>query len=83
MQRVTPPAWGATGHPLGCWARSTSSSPARLEDENARIELSNGAVLAYDDQGPVAGDAVVLIHGISMSRRYFRGQLDPLAASIG
>jgi non-heme chloroperoxidase len=45
-----------------------------------RIELSNGATLAYDDQGPTDATAIVLIHGISMSRRYFQGQLGPLAA---
>jgi pimeloyl-ACP methyl ester carboxylesterase len=43
------------------------------------IELATGAELAYDDLGPADATPIVLIHGVSMSRRYFRAQLDPLA----
>lgn len=46
----------------------------------AEIRLSNGITLAYDDQGAEGTRAVVLIHGISMSRRYFHRQLKPLSA---
>lgn len=46
----------------------------------AEIRLSNGITLAYDDAGDTAGEAIVLIHGVSMSRRYFHRQLEPLSA---
>lgn len=44
------------------------------------ITLSNGVTLAYDDRGDPAHPAVVLIHGVSMSRRYFHKQFVPLSA---
>ena len=44
----------------------------------AEIALSNGITLAYDDRGD--GRSIVLIHGISMSRRYFQRQIEPLSA---
>jgi non-heme chloroperoxidase len=40
--------------------------------------LPNGVTLAYDDQGDPASCPIVLIHGVSMSRRYFHKQLQPL-----
>jgi non-heme chloroperoxidase len=43
------------------------------------VALSNGITLAYDDQGSGDGQSIVLIHGISMSRRYFHRQLEPLS----
>lgn len=46
----------------------------------AEITLSNGITLAYDDQGARDGRSIVLIHGISMSRRYFHRQIEPLSA---
>jgi len=46
----------------------------------ATITLDNGVTLAYDDAGSGAGPALLLIHGISMSRRYFHKQLEPLSA---
>ncbi len=46
----------------------------------AEITLSNGITLAYDDRGAKDSPALVLIHGISMSRRYFHKQLEPLSA---
>ena len=46
----------------------------------AEITLSNGITLAYDDEGPEDSPALVLIHGISMSRRYFHKQLKPLSS---
>lgn len=46
----------------------------------ADIELHNGITLAYDEAGSRQDPAVVLIHGVSMSRRYFHRQLRPLAA---
>ena len=44
------------------------------------IRLSNGITLAYDDAGDQSAPPVVLIHGVSMSRRYFHRQLEPLSA---
>jgi non-heme chloroperoxidase len=44
------------------------------------ITLENGITLAYDDQGAEDSCPLVLIHGISMSRRYFQKQLSPLSA---
>jgi non-heme chloroperoxidase len=46
----------------------------------AAITLANGITLAYDDEGGRDGCPLVLIHGISMSRRYFHKQLGPLSA---
>jgi non-heme chloroperoxidase len=46
----------------------------------AEIALPNGITLAYDDQGASNGQSLVLIHGISMSRRYFHRQIEPLSA---
>lgn len=45
----------------------------------AEIALANGITLAYDDVGAENSCPLVLIHGISMSRRYFHKQLQPLA----
>jgi pimeloyl-ACP methyl ester carboxylesterase len=45
----------------------------------AEIRLDNGITLAYDDAGDQSRRALVLIHGISMSRRYFHKQLGPLS----
>jgi non-heme chloroperoxidase len=47
----------------------------------AEIRLSDGVTLAYDDAGDHGGPPVVLIHGVSMSRRYFHRQLEPLSAN--
>jgi pimeloyl-ACP methyl ester carboxylesterase len=46
----------------------------------AEITLPNGITLTYDDEGAKDSLALVLIHGISMSRRYFHKQLEPLSA---
>jgi non-heme chloroperoxidase len=43
------------------------------------ITLQTGVTLAYDDCGDPDAPAVVLIHGVSMSRRYFHKQLVPLS----
>jgi pimeloyl-ACP methyl ester carboxylesterase len=45
----------------------------------AEIKLENGITLAYDEAGRSDDRPVVLIHGVSMSRRYFHRQLGPLA----
>lgn len=45
----------------------------------AQIALPNGVTLAYDDEGEGDAHALVLIHGISMSRRYFHRQIGPLS----
>jgi pimeloyl-ACP methyl ester carboxylesterase len=52
----------------------------RVGPDVAEIKLSNGITLAYDDQGAKDGRSIVLIHGISMSRRYFHRQIEPLSA---
>jgi non-heme chloroperoxidase len=41
------------------------------------LDLPGGASLAYDDQG--AGRPLVLIHGVSMSRRFFERNVGPLS----
>ena len=41
------------------------------------FELPDGARLAYDDAG--SGQPVVLIHGVSMSRRFFKRNVGPLS----
>ncbi len=46
----------------------------------AEITLANGITLAYDDEGAEGSLPLVLVHGISMSRRYFHRQLGPLGA---
>lgn len=46
----------------------------------AEITLLNGITLAYDDEGAKDSRSLMLIHGISMSRRYFHKQLEPLSA---
>jgi pimeloyl-ACP methyl ester carboxylesterase len=45
------------------------------------VKLDNGITLAYDDHGSNDTSALVLIHGISMSRRYFHKQLTALSTS--
>ena len=40
-------------------------------------DLPDGARMAYDDAG--SGRPVVLIHGVSMSRRFFERNIEPLA----
>jgi non-heme chloroperoxidase len=44
------------------------------------IALPTGIRLAYDEAGSPDARAIVLVHGVSMSRRYFHRQLDPLSA---
>jgi pimeloyl-ACP methyl ester carboxylesterase len=44
------------------------------------IALPNGVTLAYDDRGDRADPAIVLLHGVSMSRRYFHKQLATLSS---
>ena len=46
----------------------------------AEIAIPSGITLAYDEVGPEDAHPLVLVHGISMSRRYFRRQLEPLSA---
>jgi non-heme chloroperoxidase len=41
------------------------------------LDLPDGARMAYDDAG--SGRPVVLIHGVSMSRRFFERNVEPLA----
>jgi non-heme chloroperoxidase len=41
------------------------------------LDLPGGASLAYDDEG--AGRPVVLMHGVSMSRRFFERNVGPLS----
>jgi non-heme chloroperoxidase len=41
------------------------------------LDLPGGASLAYDDEG--AGRPLVLIHGVSMSRRFFERNVGPLS----
>jgi pimeloyl-ACP methyl ester carboxylesterase len=43
------------------------------------ITLANGVTLAYDDRGDRAEPPIVLLHGVSMSRRYFHKQLAGLS----
>jgi non-heme chloroperoxidase len=43
------------------------------------VSLSDGVTLAYDERGDPHARALVLIHGISMSRRYFHRQLEALS----
>ena len=43
----------------------------------ATLELPDGASLAYDDAG--SGRPLVLIHGVSMSRRFFERNVPALA----
>lgn len=45
------------------------------------IALNSGATLVYDDRGPRSARPILLIHGVSMSRRYFHKQLKPLAVN--
>jgi pimeloyl-ACP methyl ester carboxylesterase len=44
------------------------------------VTLSDEVALAYDDVGDPQNAAIVLLHGVSMSRRYFHRQLGPLSA---
>ena len=44
----------------------------------AEITLETGVTLAYDDTGSREHPPVILVHGVSMSRRYFHRQLGPL-----
>lgn len=41
------------------------------------LDIGGGVRLAYDDRG--SGRPVLLVHGVSMSRRFFERNLDPLA----
>jgi non-heme chloroperoxidase len=41
------------------------------------LDIGDGVRLAYDDRG--SGRPVLLVHGVSMSRRFFERNLDPLA----
>ena len=42
------------------------------------VALSDGVTLAYDERGDPRARPLVLIHGVSMSRRYFHRQLEVL-----
>jgi non-heme chloroperoxidase len=42
------------------------------------LNLSDGVTLAYDERGDERGCPLVMIHGVSMSRRYFHRQLEAL-----
>jgi pimeloyl-ACP methyl ester carboxylesterase len=46
----------------------------------AEVALASAVTLAYDDVGDRRDPPLVLIHGVSMSRRYFHRQLQPLSA---
>src|SRR5438105_14802427 len=41
------------------------------------LDIGGGVRLAYDDRG--SGRSVVLVHGVSMSRRFFERNIDGLA----
>jgi non-heme chloroperoxidase len=43
------------------------------------VVLSNGLTLEYDDRGDGGDRPLIMIHGVSMSRRYFHKQLKPLS----
>lgn len=45
------------------------------------LSLSDGVTLAYDERGDRRARPLVLVHGVSMSRRYFHRQLDALSES--
>jgi non-heme chloroperoxidase len=44
------------------------------------VTLSDEVALAYDEVGDPQNPAIVLLHGVAMSRRYFHRQLEPLSA---
>ncbi|MGH2871252.1 MAG: alpha/beta fold hydrolase [Solirubrobacteraceae bacterium] len=46
------------------------------------VKLGNGVTLAYDEAGERGRRPLVLVHGVSMSRRYFREQLGPLSGEL-
>ncbi len=43
------------------------------------VTIADGVTLAYDERGDRDAQPLVLIHGVSMSRRYFHRQLEPLS----
>ena len=44
----------------------------------AEITLETGVTLAYEETGSREDPPVILVHGVSMSRRYFHKQMGPL-----
>lgn len=47
----------------------------------SEVALANGVTLAYDDMGALSRRPLILIHGVSMGRRYFHKQLPGLSVS--
>ncbi len=45
----------------------------------AEIALETGVTLAYEETGSREDPPVILVHGVSMSRRYFHKQMGPLS----
>jgi pimeloyl-ACP methyl ester carboxylesterase len=43
------------------------------------VTIADDVTLAYDDHGDKEAQPLLLVHGISMSRRYFHRQLEPLS----
>lgn len=43
------------------------------------VTIADDVTLAYDERGDREAQPLVLIHGVSMSRRYFHRQLEPLS----
>jgi non-heme chloroperoxidase len=43
------------------------------------VTIADDVTLAYDERGDADSPPLVLIHGVSMSRRYFHRQLEPLS----
>ncbi len=43
------------------------------------VTIADDVTLAYDERGDQDAQPLVLIHGVSMSRRYFHRQLEPLS----
>ncbi len=43
------------------------------------VTIADGVTLAYDERGDQDAQPLVLIHGVSMSRRYFHRQMEPLS----
>jgi non-heme chloroperoxidase len=57
--------------------RAYATERVRSQAVTALLEIAGGARIAYDDRG--SGRPVLLVHGVSMSRRFFERNLDALA----
>src|SRR5581483_11761266 len=45
----------------------------------SEVTIADGVTLSYDERGDREAQPLVLVHGVSMSRRYFHRQLEPLS----